>query len=116
MMNFDLSSLWMPLAFQAGSGDALGGLLSFVPFLGIVAIFYFIVFLPARRRQKELQTLLGNLKKGDRVVTTGGIYGEIASVDNATVILKIADTVKLKIARTAIASLEQPEGDKGDNR
>ena len=116
MMTFDFSSLWMPLAFQAGSGGGLGGLLSFVPFLGILAIFYFIVFVPARRRQKELQNLLGSLKKGDRVVTTGGLYGEIASVDNTTVILKIADTVKVKVARSAIAALEQPEGDKGDNR
>ena len=95
----------------------MGGLLSFIPFLGILAIFYFIVFVPARRQRKEHQSLLAGLKKGDRVVTTGGLYGEVASVDNTTVILKIADTVKVKVARSAIATLEQqPEGDKGDNR
>lgn len=116
MMTFDLSSLWMPLAFQAGSGGTAGGLLSFVPFVAIFVIFYFIVLLPMRRQRKALQELLGGLKKGDRVVTTGGLYGEIASVDNATVILKIADTVKVKVARSAIAALEQSEGDKGDNR
>jgi preprotein translocase subunit YajC len=53
------------------------------------------------------------LKKGDRVVTTGGMYGEVVSVDSSTVILKIADTVKVKIARSAVATLEG-EGDKGD--
>ncbi len=114
MMTPEFWSLWTPLAFQAGGLD-LGGLLSFVPFLGIVAIFYFIVFVPARRRQKEFQNLLANIKKGDRIVTTGGLYGEIVSVDNATAILKIADGVKVKIAKSAIATLE-PEGDKGDNR
>lgn len=102
----------LPLALQAGGFGDWGGML--LP-LAVLAIFYFIVFVPARRKQKEFQSLLANIKKGDRVVTTGGLYGEIVSVDSATVILKIADTVKVKVAKSAIAALEG-EGDKGDNR
>jgi preprotein translocase subunit YajC len=103
---------WTLLAFQAGGVRDWGAL--FLP-LGILAIFYVLVWMPARKRQKDFQTLLGTLKKGDKVVTTGGLYGEVVSVDSATVMLRIADTVKVKVAKSAIATLEG-EGDKGDNR
>lgn len=105
-------SFWMPLAFQGGGLRDWGGLLLPIMILGI---FYVLVFVPARRRQRDFQRMVEALKRGDRVVTTGGLYGEVVSVDNKTVILKIADTVKVKVARSAIASLED-EGDKGDNR
>jgi preprotein translocase subunit YajC len=105
---------WNLLAFQLPGGlRDLGG---FILPLGFLLIFYFIVWVPARRRQKDFQALVEGLKKGDKVVTTGGLYGEIVSVDSSTVILKIADTVKVKIAKSAIATLEGQEGDKGDNR
>jgi len=106
---------WTLLAFQSAAGGigSLGGLI--LP-LGFLLIFYFIVWVPARRRQKAFQTMVDALKKGDRVVTTGGLYGEIVSVDSSTVILKIADAVKVKVAKSAIATLEGQEGDKGDNR
>ena len=109
-----LSEFWTLLAFQ-GQGFP-GNLGSFVPLLGMVLIFYFIVWVPMRRKQKAFQAMVDALKKGDRVVTTGGLYGEIVSVDSNTVILKIADTVKVKVAKAAIASLEGQEGEKGDNR
>jgi len=83
--------------------------------VSILLIFYVLVWMPARKRQKEQQEVLGGLKKGDKVVTTGGLYGEIVSVESSTVILKIADTVKVKIARSAVAALEG-EGDKGDKQ
>lgn len=106
-------NLWNLLAFQSGGLRDWGGLI--LP-LGFLLIFYFIVWVPARRRQKDFQTMVEALKKGDRVVTTGGLYGEIVSVDSSTVILKIADAVKVKVAKSAIATLEGQEGDKGDNR
>lgn len=89
--------------------------MSFVPMILIFVIFYFLVFWPVRKRQKALQKLIENLKRGDRVVTNGGIYGEVAAVDGAVLHLKIADNVKVKIARSAIAGLEgesEPEGQK----
>lgn len=103
-------NVWNLLAFQGGLGN-WGGLV--LP-IGFLLIFYLIVWVPARRRQKAFQGMLEALKKGDRVVTTGGLYGEIVAVDSGTVILKIADTVKVKVAKSAISALEGQEGDKGD--
>ena len=102
------------LAFQ--STPAGGGLL---PTLGmwalIIAIFYFLVFGPVRKQKKALQALLEALKKGDKVITSGGLYGEVVSVDAATVVLKISDNVKIRVSRSAIAGL-QGEGDSGSVR
>src|SRR3954454_17179953 len=103
---------WIPLAFQASGVREWGSLL--LP-LGILAIFYVLVWVPARKRQKDFQILVENLKKGDRVVTTGGLYGEIVSVEGTTAILRIADTVKVKVAKSAIASLAD-EGQQGDKQ
>jgi preprotein translocase subunit YajC len=103
---------WTLLAFQGGIGS-LGGLI--LP-IGFLLIFYFIVWVPQRRRQKAFQAMVEALKKGDRVVTSGGIYGEIVATDKSTVILKIADAVKVKVAKSAISALEGQEGDKGDNQ
>ena len=104
---------WNLLAFQQGGLSGLGGLI--LP-IGFLLIFYFIVWVPARRKQKAFQAMVEALKKGDRVVTTGGLYGEVVSVDSSTVILKIADAVKVKVAKSAISTLEGQEGDKGENR
>ena len=106
---------WTTLAFQAGGLRDLGSMI--LP-IAILAIFYLLVWVPARKKQKYFQTLVESLKKGDRIVTTGGLYGEVVSVDGPTVILKIADTVKVKVAKAAIASLEGDgdKGDKGDKR
>jgi len=103
---------WNLLALQVDFGK-FGGLV--LP-IGFLLIFYFIVWVPARRRQKTFQAMVEAIKKGDRVVTTGGLYGEVVSVDSSTVILKIADAVKVKVAKSAISALEGQEGDKGDNR
>ena len=93
-------------AFQAGGAAAQSTWLSFVPMVAIFAIFYFLLVVPMRKRQKSLQTLVENLKKGDRVVTNGGLYGEIAAIDASVVVLKVADNVKIRVARSAIAGLE----------
>jgi len=112
MMSAESTATWTLLAFQAGGVQQL---VSMIPIVAIVGIFYVLVWLPMRKKQKDFQALVENLKKGDRVVTTGGIYGEVVSVDTATVILKIADTVKVKVAKAAISALEG-EGDKGDKQ
>ena len=109
MSSISLSIL--PIALQGGAGGA-GSWISLLPMVAIFAIFYFLLVAPMRKRQRALQQLVDNLKKGDRVVTNGGLYGEIAAVDGPTVILKVADNVKLKVAKSAIAGLET-EGDKG---
>jgi len=69
----------------------------------IFGIFYVVMFLPMRKRQKKHQEMLAKLAKGDRVVTSGGIYGTVVSVDGDVVTLRVADNVKLQVARAAIA-------------
>lgn len=98
----------LSLAFlqQAPVGGATGALLQFAPMLLILAVFWFLIIAPARKRQKQHQTMLEALKRGDSVVTSGGIHGEVAAIEGSTVFLKIADNVKIKVSRSAIAGLE----------
>lgn len=96
----------MLVLLQAGAGPQL---ISFIPLILIFVIFYFLVIAPARKRQKKLQATVDALKRGDRVITTGGIYGEVVSTEGGVVFVKVADNVRLKIAKSAIAGLEQEE-------
>jgi preprotein translocase subunit YajC len=72
-------------------------------------IMYLLVIMPQQRQRKKMQQMLSELKNGDKVVTNGGIYGVINGIDGETVILKIADQVKIRIARAAIAQVEASE-------
>ena len=102
------------LAFQASSGGGmLGALGGLVPMLLIFVIFYVVLMLPMQRQRKALQQLIANVKKGDRVITNGGLYGEVTGVEGATVMLRIADNVRVKVAKSAISGLEG-EGDKSE--
>jgi len=75
----------------------------------VMGIFYVMLILPQQRQRKKTQAMLAAVKNGDKVVTTSGIYGTINGIDGDTVILKIADQVKIRIARSAIASVEAEE-------
>ncbi|HLF55701.1 MAG TPA: preprotein translocase subunit YajC [Thermoanaerobaculia bacterium] len=90
---------------QAG-GSAPSPLIQFVPILLIFAIFYFLLLAPMRKRQKAHQALLTALKRGDKVVTNGGLLGEIAAVEDKVVHLKLADNVRVRVIKSAIAGLE----------
>jgi preprotein translocase subunit YajC len=76
----------------------------------IFAVFYFIVLLPARKQQKKKDAMIAALKKGDRVVTAAGIYGTVAAVEDPTLLLKVAENVKIRISKSAIAGLVSGEG------
>jgi len=93
-------------------GQAPSGLMAFLPLLIIMAIFYVLLILPAQRRQKKTAQLLSALKTGDKVITNGGIYGTIVGLEGDAVQLRVADQVKIKVARSAIAGL-QPETKEG---
>lgn len=82
----------------------------------IFVIFYLVLIRPMQRQRKAVQAMIENLKKGDRVITSGGLYGEVTALDGATVMLRIADNVRVKVARSAISGLEsEPEkSDKSD--
>ena len=75
----------------------------------VMGIFYVVLFLPQQRQRKKTQAMLAALKNGDKVVTTSGIYGTVNGLDGDTVILKIADQVKIRILRSAIAQVEVSE-------
>ncbi len=87
------------------SGSQQGNpLLSLLPLILIFVVFYFLLILPQQRRQKQHQKLLGALQKGDRVVTSSGIHGTVVNVKERTVILLIADGVKVEIEKGHVAN------------
>ncbi len=81
-------------------------LVQFLPILLIFAIFYFLLLAPMRKRQKQHQVLLTELKRGDRVVTNGGLLGEIAAVEEKVIHLKLADNVRVRVVKSSIAGRE----------
>ena len=97
------------LLFQAGGGapGILGNPL--IMMIIVMGIFYVMLILPQQRQRKKTQAMLAALKNGDKVVTTSGIYGVVNGLDGDTVILKIADQVKIRISRSAIATVEAEE-------
>ena len=82
------------------------GIALFLPLILIMVIFYFLMIMPAQRRQKKVAEMLRNLKTGDKVITNGGIYGTIAGLDDDSVQLRVAEQVKIKVSRAAIAGLQ----------
>ena len=80
-----------------------------LPLVFILAIFYLIVFMPARRRQKKLQDMIDNLKAGDKVVTSGGIYGTIVGFKDDRIQLRVAENVKIELSRNAVTALQGSE-------
>jgi preprotein translocase subunit YajC len=103
-----MSLLAIPLAFQ-GQAPAQSPWLGLVPMVAIFAIFYFLLVAPMRKRQKELARTVEALKKGDKVVTNGGLYGEVTGIEGPVVWLKIADNVRVRVAKSAISGLEERE-------
>lgn len=91
------------------SEAAANPLVQFLPILVVFGIFYFLLIAPMRRRQKALAQLVANLKKGDKVLTTGGLYGEVSALEDRVVHLRVADNVRVRVARSAIAGLEGSE-------
>ncbi|MGE3844418.1 MAG: preprotein translocase subunit YajC [Vicinamibacterales bacterium] len=84
-------------------------LVQFVPFALILGIFYFIILLPMKKRQKRVAEFQSGLKPGDRVVTTSGIYGTIAKVSERSVSLQVADKVRIEVATSSIGGLQGQE-------
>lgn len=98
-----MTELMTVLAFAEGAPTAW---MQFVPMVLVFAIFYFLLLAPMRRRQKALAQTIENLKKGDKVVTTGGIYGEVTRIEGDDLYLKLNDDVRIRVAKSAIAGLE----------
>ena len=89
-----------------GGGNPEGSLFStLLMFALIIGIFYFLILRPQQKRQKERQKLLEALKKGDKVITSGGLHATVAGIDEKSVLLQVADNVKLKYDRSAVATI-----------
>src|ERR1700723_4349321 len=102
MLAISVPSMFSAALIQAQpSGIAL-----FLPLILIMVIFYFLMIMPAQRRQKKVAEMLRNLKTGDKVITNGGIYGTIVGLEDDSVQLRIAEQVKIKVSRAAIAGLQ----------
>lgn len=104
MNTFVLPLLMAPPA--AGDGASGAGLLtSFLPLIAIIAIFYLLIIRPQNKKRKETEKMLSALKKGDKVVTIGGLHGIVQNVKDTTVIIKVDDNVKLEFLRSAVSSV-----------
>ena len=93
----------LAMAQPQGAANPLASLL---PIVLIMAIFFFLVILPMRKRQSKIQAFLAALKTGDKVITSGGIHGIVTRVDENTLQLQIADKVRIDVARTAIVGYQ----------
>jgi preprotein translocase subunit YajC len=93
------------LALSAQAGQA-GPLIQLLPIAAVIAIFYFVILLPVRRQKKKVQEFLDALKVGDKVVTSGGIFGSIAKLGDQSVQLQIAPNVRVDVSRAAIVGYQ----------
>ena len=93
------------------SADAVqpSGLLQLLPFAIILGIFYFLILLPMKKRQKKIQEFQESLKVGDKVITTSGIYGQVTRLSDKSLQIQIADRVRIEIARAAVAGYQGQE-------
>ncbi len=91
-----------------GGQGGFGGML--IPMLLMLAVFYFLLIRPQQKRQKDHQKMLSSMEKGDHVVTGGGIHGVVSNVKASTVVVKVADGVKLEVDRAGIARIDKKSG------
>ena len=92
--------------FQGGMGGLLGGLM---PFLLIFGVFYFLIILPQRKRQKALSDMVATLKPGDKVITSGGIYATVKQVKEKSLLVMSADKTILEISRASVSGMQGEE-------
>jgi preprotein translocase subunit YajC len=98
-------ALVLTLAQTAPSGGAAGGLGMFLPLILIVVVFYFFILRPQSQREKARRSLIDAVKKGDKVITAGGIHGTVTNVDETSVLVQVDANVKLRFEKNAISSV-----------
>ncbi|GMO43655.1 MAG: hypothetical protein Ta2B_24270 [Termitinemataceae bacterium] len=101
----------LPFLFGAPQGangqppTGMESLMSFAPFILIIVIFYFLIIRPQNKKQKETQKMLSALKKGDKIVTIGGVHGTISAIKESTVVVKVDDNTKIEFSRSAVSTV-----------
>ena len=115
-MNSLLTTLG-PMFRLMGAPPQEGGnaFMSFLPLVAIIGIFYFLIIRPQSKKQKETQRMLSALRKGDKVITVGGLHGVIQSIRETTVILRVDENTKLEFNRAAIANVSANTRDEKDD-
>jgi preprotein translocase subunit YajC len=111
-MNLVPADLVLAGAFPPSGAGGNAMLTQLVFFAAIFAIFYFLLIRPQQRQRREREALLRAVKRGDRVVTTGGMHGTVTGLDDATVTLRVADQTKITFDRAAIGRVVEGQGDK----
>ena len=112
-----MSMLVGPVFGMGAAPEGSSVLLQFVPLVLVVGIFYFIILLPMKRKQQKVQEFLDSLKVGDRIVTTGGMYGQVTRLGEQSVQLQIADKIRVEVAKASIggyqgkAPVVEPQGE-----
>ena len=112
-----MSMLAAPMFAMGAVPEGSSLLVQFVPLVLVVGIFYFIILLPMKRKQQKIDAFLGALKVGDKIVTTGGIYGQVTRLGEQSVQLQIADKIRIEVAKASIggyqgkAPVVEPQGE-----
>jgi len=94
-------------AGQGGGGGGFQGIAGLLPLIILFAIFYFILIRPQQKRAKQHKEMLASLRKGDEVITSGGIHGKITGITDNVVTLEVADNVRIKVSKEQIAGLKR---------
>ena len=92
---------------SGAGGEGAAGFGGFIPIILMFVIFYFLLIRPQQKRQKEHRSMISNLKKGDRIITSGGLHGRITGIDDSTLTVEIADKVRVKVARANVSAISQ---------
>ena len=102
---FDMLNSAAVILAQGGGGGGSNPFMTFLPIILIFVIFYFLLIRPQQKRQKEHQNMLDRISKGDRVVTSGGMYGTVVGVKDNIVVLRIADEVKVEFSKSSVSGI-----------
>ena len=98
------------MAPGGAGGEGGSGFATFIPLILMFVIFYFLLIRPQQKKTKEHRQMVSNLKKGDRIITTGGLHGRITGLSDTTLTVEIADKVRVKVSRGNVGALNQPSG------
>jgi len=100
----------------AAAGQGAGGFTSLIPIILMFVIFYFLLIRPQQKKAKEHREMISRVKKGDRIVTSGGLHGRVTAVTDSTLTVEIADRVRVKVARGNISQVVQSSPPSQDDK
>jgi preprotein translocase subunit YajC len=109
MISIVFSTTAFVVAMAPPPGQETPVWMTFIPFAAILAIFYFIILMPMRKRQKKVAQFQNALKAGDKVITTSGIYGTVTKINDNSVQLQVADKVRIEVSKAAIGGFQGQE-------